>query len=210
MTASTLSHGANLIQKQHELNLAQQRQRQSAFRRCACIATPVVGLVAGVGAYALASGVHNSNYGQPDTYQLNLVNGLSGAAGVVGGALVSWLAAKGVQAYCCVRDRVAAALPATRDHLAQPVNAADLEDQEVQPQDFEQPEGIPTRGRIGVEPLARQEYEYKNKTGQIRSASAGNQSSGGGAGAEPSGGVELNSVTVHSPPQSRDCRLPCF
>ena len=78
----------------------------SSISRCARIVTPIVGLlVAGAGAYALASGVNRDNYDQTDTYHLNLVNGLSGAAGAVGGALVSWLADKAVSAYCCVRDR---------------------------------------------------------------------------------------------------------
>ncbi len=88
-----------------ENNLNAENQ-QSRFRRCARIVTPIVGLlVAGAGAYALASGVNRDNYDQTDTYHLNLVNGLSGAAGAVGGALVSWLADKAVSAYCCVRDR---------------------------------------------------------------------------------------------------------
>lgn len=80
--------------------------------RCARIATPIVGLlVAGAGAYALASGVNRDNYDQTDTYHLNLVNGLSGAAGAVGGALVSWLADTAVRTYCCVRERAVQPLP---------------------------------------------------------------------------------------------------
>jgi hypothetical protein len=100
----------------------------SSISRCARIATPIVGLlVAGAGAYALASGVNRDNYDQTDTYHLNLVNGLSGAAGAVGGALVSALGHYAVRAYCCVRDRTVEVLIPRDEDLAGQVNPSDLE-----------------------------------------------------------------------------------
>ena len=124
----------------------------ASISRCARIATPIVGLlVAGAGAYALASGVNRDNYDQTDTYHLNLVNGLSGAAGAVGGALVSWLADTAVRTYCCVRERAVQPLPrqtgaetfrselqaAALEEASTSVNAEDLvPEQQPQASDF--------------------------------------------------------------------------
>jgi hypothetical protein len=75
----------------------------SLFRRCLPIAVPVLALASGAASYALASGANTDNYDQADTYRLNLNNGLIGAAGMVGGAVLPLLAACGrsvVRALC--------------------------------------------------------------------------------------------------------------
>lgn len=90
--------------------------------------------MAGAGAYALASGVNGDNYDQKDTYYLNLVNGLSGAAGAVGGAFVSALADYAVRAYCCVRDRGVAESPAPSTSLGRPVVKGDVDEPENDPE----------------------------------------------------------------------------
>ncbi len=123
-----------------ENNLNAENQ-QSRFRRYACVATSVGGLVAGAGAYAWASGVNNNNYDQADTYQVNPFNGLVGAGAAVGAAAVSWLVAKGVQAYCCVRDRTVAIVRPPEE------------------QDFANRPGA--RPLIGIEMPGREEYESK-------------------------------------------------
>lgn len=115
-----------------ESHRSARQQQQSSTRCCVRIATPIVALVGGAVAYAGASGVNPQNYDQADTYHLNLQNGLIGAAGLVGGALVSWLVDKGVRACCALRDRAVEALPSRREDLAVPVEGAGLNPREVE------------------------------------------------------------------------------
>lgn len=129
-----LSPGASAIQHQHDQNVRAEQRSSSTFCRCARIVPPLAGLlVAGAGAYALASGINRNNFDQADTYHLNLVNGLSGGAGAVGGALLSALGDYAVRAYCCVRDRSGEDSPARRLTLAGPVTEKDLEDPTTEP-----------------------------------------------------------------------------
>ncbi|MFY8105237.1 MAG: hypothetical protein ACOVK6_14140 [Ramlibacter sp.] len=86
-------------------------ERQSnLFRRCLPVAVPVMALAGGAVSYALASSVNTDNYDQGATYQLDLRNGLIGAAGLVGGALLPLLAACGrsvIRGVCERRVQVA-------------------------------------------------------------------------------------------------------
>lgn len=172
----------------------------SSISRCARIATPIVGLlVAGAGAYALASGVNRNNYDQTDTYHLNLVNGLSGAAGAVGGALVSWLADTAVRTYCCVRDRAVQPLPRQtgaelfrRDLQAEsPVEANDWEDPASELEPGQQPGRVDERDsknlEVGHEPdqrLAEKDFTTaKPVVSDVHQAQAAKKA--------PTGGVKL-------------------
>ena len=83
------------------------------------IAAPVLALAGGVTAYALACGVTADNFDQSDTYQLNLSNGLIGAAGLVGGAILPSLFASCRGAIRSLWDRSVARVQVAQEAPAQ-------------------------------------------------------------------------------------------
>jgi len=160
--SSRVNPRQSVVSGAQELNRNAENQ-QSRFRRYACVATSVGGLVAGAGAYALASGVNNNNYDQADTYQVNLFNGLVGAGAAVGAAAVSWLVAKGVQAYCCVRDRTVEIhhRRAEGQVVDAPAPAADLEAQDFEQLEQQAVHSAEARSPIGIQLPAIDEYGDK-------------------------------------------------
>ena len=103
---------ANAYQTDELFRRAELRPSQPSTACRILTVTSSMALV-GVVSYALASGVNGDNYDQVATYRPDLRNGLIGAAGVLGGALLPPLAAWGrrVVRALCERDVEVAAAP---------------------------------------------------------------------------------------------------
>ncbi len=153
----------------------------SASRRCLRIAVPLLALAGGAASYALASGVNTDNYDQGATYQPGLDNGLIGAAGLVGGALLPLLAA-------CGRSAIRALCERRAEVRQLPVPRREMEGAQ------RDVVASPSRTHQGVEIPALQEFESRVMVAQ--------------AGQPDAEVTDSTSVTIHGLPSTPPERRP--